>query len=625
MVYDKKEYGIWTRAIVITIFVAIIFYFARSLFVPLMLSGLLAFVLSPAVDRLERMRLGRMFSVFFVTAAASGTLALFVWLMTNQALEVAARIPEYKANLIQRAKDLRASSPFAFKGVGETISELSGEMVGEDKQNRPSTSLPNSTLAQDAIKVDVVSMPDSSMEYITGWLGTAFHPVATFGLVFMLTVFILLEREDISSRVVQLFAASNLGIATKAVRETAEGIGKWLKTMMVINALYGIVIAVGLYFIDLPSPLAWGMFAFACRFLPYIGPWIGALLPFLLSLAVFKGWGGPLMVLGLFAVMELVVNWILEPWLYGKSVGLSPLGIVLAVVFWAWIWGLAGILMAIPITLTLVILGRHFPEMSFFAVLFGDKASIPGFQPLYQSLLAFEGERASVITDKLFQSKGLNVAFEKTIVPMLHKAEFDRRAGAITEEQLDFIYEGVETAIETAPNPDISEVQADAEATENAAKSDVDPEPQRRILIVPVSSRGDEISARVLAQIGVKLDHIEFEIASGSLLVNEIIERIKQGEYGAVIVTGMSEFTASKARLLAKRIRQQFLRLPVFAANWVSTAGSDPPGDAVERAVQVIESVDDALRVLGDIRHAAPQPATPRQPHTPPAQVASPR
>jgi hypothetical protein len=450
---------------------------------------------------------------------------------------------------------------------------------------------------------------------ITHWLGSALHPLATFGLVFMLTVFMLLEREDLSSRVVQLFAASNLGIAAKAVRETADGIGKWLKTMMVINLLYGIVIAVGLYFIELPSPLAWGMFAFACRFLPYIGPWIGAALPILLSLAVFKGWGGPLMVVGLFAVMELVVNWILEPWLYGKSVGLSPLGIVLAVVFWAWIWGLAGILMAIPITLTLVILGRHFPEMSFFAVLFGDKASIPGYQPLYQSLLSFEGEHASAITDKLIQSKGLSPAFEKTIVPMLHKAEADRRAGAISDEQLDFIYEGMETAIEAAPMPGLPEANAAVSEIKDDADSGAGSQATRRILLVPVSTRGDEISARVLAQIGAKLDHIEFEIASGSLLVNEIIERIKQGEYDAVIVTGMSEFTASKARLLAKRIRQQFLKLPVFAANWLSSPGSSPRSDGAERAVQVIESVDDALRVLGGIHHQVTLPSTPRQPH----------
>ena len=158
-------------------------------------------------------------------------------------------------------------------------------------------------------------------------------------MIIVLTIFILLEREYFRGRLVQLFASSNLAAATQAMNEATAGTTTWLRMMCLINAMYGLAIAIGLYFIDRPNPVLWGVVGFARRFLPYVGPWMPAVFPVLLSLAVFDGWWLPIILIAFYAAMELTVNTILEPWLYGKSIWLPSLGIVLAILFWAWLWG----------------------------------------------------------------------------------------------------------------------------------------------------------------------------------------------------------------------------------------------------------------------------------------------
>ncbi len=621
MPFEKSLQSGWTRGIVISLIVAVILYVGQSLFIPLAIAVLLCFILAPLVDRFERLRLGRVFSVVSVAALATLVGAIFAWVIVAQVLDFGEQLPEYKSTLIGRIRELQqwvkpsSETSSAIAEIREQITsskEQSNNEIHSEGLDAASASVDSAgkgrnlatrseqvdAVTVDAVKVDVVDNAPTIIQQLSGWLGPALLPLANAALIVLLTIFILLEREEFRGRLVQLFASSNLPIATQALNDATARIYKWLRTMCLINAIYGVVVAVGLYAIDLPNPLLWGLAGFAFRFLPYIGPWLAAIFPFLLSMAVFDGWLKPLVLIAFLGMLELSVNTVFEPWLFGKSVGLSSLGIILAVLFWGWLWGTAGILLAIPITLWLVVLGRHIPQFNFFAVLLGDLNEMPSYHNLYQRLLAFNGEQANAIIDKQLQTMPLSNSFEQVLVPLLLRTELDRRAEAITDEQFEFIHDTIENAVEGAsdaiPTPE-SKKGDDQEVSQEPADHSLG---DRSILVVPISNRGDEIAAKVLTKSAAGLSDVQCTLVSTALLANEIIDRAMQNRFDAVVVAGLSSFTSSKARLIVKRLRQTLPNLPVISVILTAAEDQSPRSKSVDQPHQIFKHIDDTLKAI---------------------------
>ena len=242
--------------------------------------------------------------------------------------------------------------------------------------------------------------------------GPLVAPIATAGLVVVFVIFMLLQREDLRDRIIRLVGASDVARATEAMDDAAKRISRYLLMQLVINVLYGIPVGIGLYFIGVPNPILWGLLATVLRFIPYLGPVIAALFPIALSFAVAPGWTLPLLTIALFVTLELFSNNVLEPWLYGSSTGLSPVAVLVAAVFWTTLWGPVGLLLSTPLTVCLVVLGRHVPQLGFFDVLLGDEPALPPELKFYQRLLARDPEEATELAEEYLEDEPLEKLYD---------------------------------------------------------------------------------------------------------------------------------------------------------------------------------------------------------------------
>ena len=260
--------------------------------------------------------------------------------------------------------------------------------------------------------VQVQSPAPTPLETLRDVGGPLIAPFATAGLVVVLVIFMLLQREDLRDRVLRLVGGREVARATEAMDDAAKRISRYLLMQLIINVLYGIPVGIGLYFIGVPNPILWGCLATVLRFIPYLGPVIGALFPIALSFAVAPGWTLPLLTVALFVVLELFSNNVLEPWLYGASTGLSPVAVLVAAVFWTMLWGPLGLLMSTPLTVCLVVLGRHVPQLGFFDVLLGDEPALSPEVKFYQRLLARDPEEATELAEEYLEDGSLDKLYE---------------------------------------------------------------------------------------------------------------------------------------------------------------------------------------------------------------------
>ncbi len=630
---EKQLYLSWTYGVVVFLIVAVIFYVARTIFIPLALAILVSFILSPLVSGLERLRLGRVFSVIFVSLIGTVAIAMLGWMMTKQILNFATQLPDYKHNLVNKVQQFQWNQSPAISRASETINEIKDAVTEPKSEDSESTNSKSKAVADNREEtsndspprtwsdrwlpgflpdqfnpnqvtppqpVRVVSTPQTPYQYLSRWLGPLIEPIAMASMMYLLTIFILFEREEFRGRLVQLLASSNVAIATLAISEISSGISRWLRTMFFVNALYGTAVAIALYFIGVPNPMVWGVWAFGCRFVPYVGPWMAAAFPLLISLAVFDGWVQPLVLAGVFIVYELIVNMVLEPLLYGKSIGISPLGVVIAMLFWAWLWGPAGLILAIPITFCLVVLGRHIPQLQFFTVLLGELSSMPTYHSLYQRLLAFQEDEATAILNKQLENNGLSHTFENVLVPLLQRNYSDHQMQAISKEQFEYVLDFTEDAVETAP-VDSQETEARGVKAANAADVPHSPANERRILVVPISNRGDEISAKVVARIASRQPQIELVIVSTALLANEIVQQVEEQDVDAVFLTGLAPYTSSKVRLVENRLKKSNESIPLVYGFWRAAQETHRTNKETKARPLVFNRVEDAIKAMGEV------------------------
>ena len=370
-------------------------YLGSEILIPLALALLLSFMLAPIVTRLRRLGLGRIPSVLIVVVLVFTALLGVGSIVGTQIVDLATNLPRYEWNLRSKIRDLSIAIPSG--GVVEQTSEMLRDLSQEleeattpEKEAESEAEVP----PPEPIPVQVQRPAPTPMQTLREIGGPLVAPIATAGLVVVFVIFMLLQREDLRDRIIRLVGASDVARTTEAMNDAAKRISRYLLMQLVINLLYGIPVGVGLYFIGVPNPILWGLLATILRFIPYVGPVIAALFPIALSFAVAPGWSIPLMTIALFVVLELFSNNVLEPWLYGSSTGLSPVAVLVAAVFWTTLWGPAGLLLSTPLTVCLVVLGRHVPQLAFFDVLLGDEPALAPEVKFYQRLLAHDPEEA---------------------------------------------------------------------------------------------------------------------------------------------------------------------------------------------------------------------------------------
>ena len=457
-------------ALLITLFGVIgALYFGKELLLPVALASLFSFLLTPLVKRLDRAGIPRVLGVCLIVLAVFSALGGLGWAVTGQFINLSDNLPNYRGNLIKKARALQEMTGNRWSQASQTIEDITSELSQEsrdaqkqtpDLTSSPTTAredetvslwdrltatissdpqqLPSASTRDDAVDVKVVAMPPSPLAQIEEWLGPLVAPISTGGVVLVLVIFMLMGREDLRDRILLLVGRRHLQATTEALDDATSRLSRYLRMQLLINAMYGVAVAGGLYAIGLPNALLWGVMATMLRFLPYLGPWLAASMPIALSLAVFDSWTYPAMTIGMFIVLELVVNNVLEPYLYGSSMGVSSLGIIVAAFFWTWLWGPVGLILAMPLTVCTVVLGNYVPSMRFLSILLSDDANLSADVRHYQRVLAMDADEADDIVDAYAKQHSVADAYDHVLIPSLSMFCADVQAGLLREDQEEF-------------------------------------------------------------------------------------------------------------------------------------------------------------------------------------------
>src|SRR2546421_3007922 len=401
-------------------------YLAADVLIPLAIAILLAFLAAPAVRRLERWKLPRLPATLVVSAVGFGVIFGIGAIAATQAVSLAAKLPEYRQNIAAKIHALR--HPDRASKIGKAAAAIK-DLERQAAPERP--------------PLPVKETPGTAFEALAEFAAPVAKPVAMALAVIVFTILMLVNRENMRDRLIGVLGTGRINAMTRAMAEASYRVSRYLATQLVVNAMFGIPFGIALYFIGIPNALLFGLLGMVLRFVPYAGVWIAAAMPAVLAFAISDSWTPVAWTVGVFAALALLLPYVIEPWLYGKSAGLSPIAIILAVVFWTWLWGPIGLLLATPLTVCVAVLGRYVPELGYLNMLLGVEPVLSPEQRFYQRLIALDHEEAQELVESHVTAHGIGATFDEVIAPALSLAEADRRKGSLEPARERFVYEHV--------------------------------------------------------------------------------------------------------------------------------------------------------------------------------------
>ena len=539
-----------------------VLYWAQAVLVPFALAILLTFVLTPPVTWLERW-IGRVPAVLLGVTLVFTMLGLVGWGLTRQIKHLAADLPGYRANIQAKIADVRGA------GEGGTVEQLQAPLA--DLNGDLGASSPPAGTASSP----VVVAPETAAGFAGfSWLGPVVGPLGTASLVIALVMFMLLERRDLRDRLIGLFGHGRLAITTKAFDEAGSRVSRQLLMQSLVNLVYGIGVAIGLYFLGVPYPFVWAALGAALRFIPYVGPVLGAGAPILISLAALEGWKGPLMVVALFVALELFTNLVLETVLYAGAAGVSQVALLVSVAFWTWLWGPLGLLLATPLTVCLVVLGKHVPGLEFLGTLMADRPALAPEYNYYQRLLARDQSEAADLVERYIKSHLPPSVYDALLLPALNYAERDRLEGRLSQVE------------ESAVSDSTRELIADAsewigELAPELPESKAAPAPERpgqrqplRVLGYAANGTPDALALGMLGHL-VKDLPIEVEVQPTHLDTNALVSLLQDQKISMLCIADLPPSPPSRTRYVVKRLRAALPDLRIAVGRWAPTALAD--------------------------------------------------
>ncbi len=538
-------------ALFTTVIVVAVLKLAQEVFIPLALAILATFLLAPMVELLTRLYIKRLFAVVLSLAIGLALIGGLGTLVFNQFADLARELPSYqrqlRSNLTQWGGLLRG-------GVADTTAAFE-ELTKEIDRVAPSEPKPRGVS-----KVQVVDAPATALDTIRSVVGPVVRPVGTTLAVIVLVAFMLLRLPDLRDRILRLLGARHLHLTTEALNDAAGRVSRYLLMQIVINGWTGVAVTAGLWALHVPNAVLWGALTLVLRFIPYIGVWMAAAIPLALSFAVFDDWTRPLMVFGLFAVLELFDWSVLEPWLYGSHTGVSPVALLLAAGFWTWLWGFAGLFLAVPMTVCAVVMGKYIPELKFLQVLLGDEPVLRPHERLYQRLLSSNRDEAdSVLEGALRESSFLEVC-DAIIVPAMLRAEEDHDRGTLTDAKRQSILEHINEWVDER-----------LEILSPAGFQFGSPQTPPAILCVPASDRADEIIAKLF-----EAALVERKLSARIIGPRDALE-LAGGDLAsrAIVISALPPEAVTAARAVCKRLRMNDSEVPVFVGLWNAAGDLD--------------------------------------------------
>jgi predicted PurR-regulated permease PerM len=519
-------------------------YLGQDVLVPIALAVFLSFILSPLVTRLERLKLGHIPSVLAVAVLTSAAIGFLGWVVGRQAIDIVDHLPEYRTQLQSKVELVRDKVQRPLKRASEVVSELG---VTPPPATGDAALLPPPAPAP-------APAPPPSLTAMFPRIGSFLSVLGTAGIVIVLTILMMVQRADLRDRFIALAGGGGIVVTTQALDEGARRVSRYLLVLTMINLAHGTVIATGLWLIGVPNFLLWGLLAAILRFIPYLGACVAAGLPLLFSFATSEASWTPLAVLGLFAVVELVTAYAVEPTVLPNHVGVSSTALVISAVFWTWLWGLPGLALATPLTVCLAVLGEHVTQLRFLTVLLGDRPVLSPALRLYQRLLIDDPEDAlNVIETETKEERSLVEITDGIVLPALCLAEQDHRDRVIDDAKLEKISQHMRDLLDELAPP----------------RSDPPPPTPSALRVVCVSggAGADAVAISALVHVLRRAGVEASEVGRGAL-VSEELEQISARHATAVCVSQLPPLSFSRLRYVCKRVLERYPEMPILIGTW---------------------------------------------------------
>jgi predicted PurR-regulated permease PerM len=542
-------------------------YFGRQVLIPLALAVVLAFLLTPFVALLEKGHFGRVPSVIAGLVLSFALLAAMGWGVANQLMEILSHLPDYRANIHNKIEAIRAPGSGGLSKATATVNDLSKELSATSEK-AGNKKLQNA--GKEPIPVQVAAPPHDAAEYARDVVGPLTGILETTGIVVIFTLFILLKREDLRNRLLRLAGSGQLNVMTQALDEASQRLGRYLLLQFLVNAGYGLLFGLGIYWIGIPHALLWGVLGALLRFVPYIGTPIAAIFPMALALAVFPGWSQVGLTLFLFLFLELTIANLIEPWLYGAHTGVSSLAILVATIFWAMLWGPVGLVLSTPLTVCLILMGRYMPQLHFLEILLGDEPVLSPQAHFYQRLLALDDEEARDVATRYLKENPIGNLYDSVLIPALGLAEKDRHMNVLDETRTKFIHQSTRELIEELYEGS-QDTQVPGSDGSSAIVGDVRPPSGPRIVCIPARDEADEIVATMVMQLlwraGRNADALP--IAA----ISTMLEQLEQRHPDVICVSALPPFAAGPAKSLCKLLRKRHPKAKIVLGLWEYPGG----------------------------------------------------
>ncbi len=557
--------------VLIVVLVIAVLYLAKILLLPLGFAILFAFLLAPLVSGLERLRLPRALAALVVILGFAILLGVASWTVFTQLVAVTNDLPTYRDNITQKLAALHSPSDSAFSRARRVVERLGLELGVANSSSAPAIDPPFRDDGKQLgaspdrpVQVREVERPTGRLDQLGGIL----EPLTMSLLCIVFTFFVLLQREDLRNRIIRLSGVRSLSLMTQAMDDAGRRISRYFSLQLLVNLAYGSLVFAALYLVGLPHALLFGSLASLLRFVPYLGAPAAVLLPTLLSLAVFHGWMPSVVIACAFLFLETFTANYAEPHIYGRHTGLSSLAILIAAAFWTLIWGPVGLVLSVPLTVCLVVMGRHVPSLEFLTVMLGDQPAVPPGTCLYQRLLARDQREAGEILETCLKDSTLEETYDSVVIPALALSEQDRIQGDLDEPTVQFVRRTARELIDELGFRETPEPEADTEKGKFNLAGGHAPVAgdSLKVVCVPVRDEIDELGAAMLAQL-LEADGMNSIIFSARR-IDEIIAMVSEENPDIVFLSSMPPFAFARSHRLYRSLRLHNPQLRLMIGLW---------------------------------------------------------
>lgn len=555
-------------------------YFAKTIVIPLIIAALLTFLLSPLVIKLEKW-FGRIASILLVVLVVFSLIGFVGYIFARQFIFFGSNFQSYYEIIQNKFEAFHFPKGGLFDKMGQLFTHMKEELLGNGIGGQVSGS---------PLELKLVDLSANFISFIESFFGSFFNILTMSGIILLLVIFMLLNREDIRGRIIKLIGQSKISSTTSAMNDASERVFRYLFRLFIVNIGFGICVTLALYLIGIPNAILWGCFAAVLRFIPYIGPWIAAIIPIALSFVITDSWTVPFLTISFFVIIEIITANVIEPYYYGVGTGVSSFALIIAAIFWTWLWGPIGLLLSTPITVCLVVLGQYAPNMRFLRILFSQEQALTPAEECYHRLLSLDSSESMDVVETYLQKNSLVALYDSIFVPVIAQTERDFQQELIDVDQKEEVFQSIREMLEFL---------AINEQKEKKLTPELDL--KKNVLCIPVQTLRDEIGVSILAQLlGLESFHVNY---TPKLNVVEIFELIDKENPDLICIGVVAPFVLAKIRFLCARLHQRKPQLPIIMCLLGSSELEEPFLNKLisAGATKVVFSLSEAISTLEEM------------------------